>query len=238
MTVPVYVFACDKYYWALRVMLYLYQSYWNWPVTVFGFGKPSFELPNCATFESMGTFQDYPAGKWSDAVMGVLKSSSDEFAIILLEDYWLTRQVNTRAIRALRTYMGNHHKIARADLVTDRLYAENMKEVGPFGELDIITNDPPAPYHLSTQASVWNLLALREVLRPGESAGQTEISGSGRLAAAGWQVIGTRQCPVRYIIGVQQGKLALDGGYQKPGPVWKPEDLEMVTRMLKESGKL
>jgi hypothetical protein len=238
MTVPVYVFACDKYYWALRVMLYLYEQYWNWPVTVFGFGKPDFELPYCATFQSMGAFADYPADKWSDAVIGVLKSSNDEYAVILLEDYWLTRQVNTRAIRTLRTYMSQHHKIARADLVTDRLYAENMKDVEPFDELDIITNDPPAPYHLSTQASVWNLLSLREVLRPGESAGNTEIGGSGRLAEAGWQVIGTRQSPVRYIIGVQNGKLALDGGYQKPGPVWKPMDLEAVTRMLKEAGKL
>jgi hypothetical protein len=48
-------------------------------------------------------------------------------------------------------------------------------------------------------------------------------------------VIGTRQCPVRYIIGVQQGKLALDGGYQRT-VVWKSDDLETVKRMLKESG--
>lgn len=235
--IPVYIFASDKYLWALRVTLHLYEKYWNWPVTVFGFSLPTYPLPACAQFKSMGKFEEYPAWRWSDAVIGALQSTGDEIAVVMLEDYWLTRRVNLRVVRALGDYM-KIMDITRADLVTDRLYADNLKDLPPYGELDIITNDPPGQYAMSLQASIWNVDRLIKIMRPGETAWQTELEGTTRMTEAGYKVIGTRQCPVRYIIGVQNGKLALDGGYQKPGPVWQPDDLETVKQMLAEDGVL
>jgi hypothetical protein len=231
---PVYIFTSDKYLWALRVMLHLYQKYWGWPAIVFGFSKPEFELPKCARFESMGAFSDYPAGKWSDAVIKALQSNGDKYAVVLLEDYWLTRYVDEKAINLLGTYVMSHGDIARADLVTDRLYAPDLIEVEPYDDLDIISNDPPPSYHMSLQASIWNKAALLDALVEGESAWLAELNGTTRLINAGWRVIGTRQCPVRYVIGVQNGKLSLMGGYQVPAPKWKGEDLAAVVEMLKE----
>lgn len=232
--IPVYIFTSDKYLWALRIMLHLYQKYWGWPAIVFGFTPPKFELPKCARFESVGAFEDYPAGKWSDAVIGALQSTGDKYAIVLLEDYWLTRQVDTDAIRSLAGYVMQYGDIARADLVTDRLYAPDLIELEPYNDLDIISNDPPPSYHMSTQASIWNKAALLDALVPGESAWDTEMNGTARLISAGWRVVGTRQCPVRYVIGVQVGKLSLMGGYQVPAPKWKNSDLADVVEMLKE----
>lgn len=235
--IPVYVFASDKYLWALRIMLHLYQKYWAWPVIVFGFSRPEFEMPPCARFESLGEFKDYPAGKWSDAVIKGLKSTGDKYAVVLLEDYWLTRHVNSSAIRSLGAYVMQHGDIARGDLTTDRLYADKMSELEPYDDLDIITNDKDSAYNFSTQASIWNKQALIDALIPGESAWEAEVNSNTRLMAAGWRVVGTRQCPVRYIIGVQGGKLSLMGGYQVPAPKWKNADLADVVEMLKEERK-
>ena len=235
--IPVYIFASDKYLWALRVTLYLYEKYWNWPVTVYGFSLPAYPLPASAHFVSMGKFEDYPVNRWSDAVIGALQASKDDYAVILMEDYWLSRRVNVRAVGQLGNYM-NLNGVIRGDLVTDRLYAENMSDLEPYGDLDIITNDPPGQYTMSLQASIWNVEKLLKIMLPGETAWQTELEGTSRLNEAGYKVVGTRQCPVRYFIGVQAGKLALDGGYQKPGPVWQLEDLQTVKRMLAEDGVL
>lgn len=237
--IPVLIFTCDKYHWALRVTLHLYEKYWNWPVTVWGFARPEYDLPECATFVSMGKGEDYPAGKWSNAVIGALQSYGRSYAAILLEDYWLSRQVNLRAIRELRSYMGYHGDVIRGDLTSDRLYAENMRDIEPWGELDIIGNEPPAQYTMSTQASIWRTDVLaNDILKPNESAGLSELNGTTRMIDKHWRAVGTRQFPVRYFIGVQQGKLALDGGYQKPGPMWNDDDLREVKQILREEGKL
>ena len=238
MSLPVFVFASDKYLWALKIMLRQYVKYWDWPITVFGFTSPDYDLPSCAKFESMGRFIDYPANRWSDAVLGALERQRESHAVILLEDYWLIRNVNGVAIRDLFQYAISRPQIGRIDLVTDRLYASGVQEVDHFRDLDIIECIPPAPYHMSTQASIWNLDCLRNILVTGESPGQSELEGSSRMIKQGWRVVGTRQCPVRYIIGVQQRQLALDGGYQVPHPKWNTDDLQEVIHMLNEMGKL
>jgi hypothetical protein len=235
---PVYVFTSDKYLWALKIMLHLYQKYWNWPITVFGFSRPDYELPQNAKFISIGRFSDYPAERWSDGVLAALERQRESHAVVLLEDYWLVRHVNGVAVRSLQLYAEQHPEVGRVDLVTDRLYAANALEVGHFMDLDIMECNPPAQYHMSTQASIWKLDCLRKVLVPGETAWQSELEGTTRMINQGWRAIGTRQCPVRYIIGVQSGKLALDGGYQKPTVTWQQDDLKEVVWLLDKMGKL
>lgn len=235
---PVFVFASDKLYWALQITLHLCRKYLEMPITVFGFTQPDFELPPSANFESMGRFSDYPANRWSDAVIGALERRRESHAVVMLEDYWLIRKVNGVAVRHLFEYAWDHPRIGRVDLVTDRLYASNLREVDHYEDLDIVECIPPAPYHMSTQASIWKLECLHDILKNGESAWEAEHNGTTRMIQQGWRVVGTRQCPMRYIIGVQQGRIALDGGYQVPPPKWKPDDLNEVTRMLEKMGKL
>lgn len=230
--IPVYIFTSDKYLWALRVTLRLYEKYWNWPVTIFGFSLPAYPLPVNSNFVSIGNFGDYPVGKWSNAAIAALKSTGDKFAIVLMEDYWLSRRVNLDAVDSLGRYIASHKDVARIDLVSDRLYADNMKDLEPWEGLDIITNDPPGQYLMSLQASIWRLQALIDILKPNETAWQSELEGTSRMVQAGWQVVGTRQMPVRYFIGVQAGQLTLSGGYQKPCPVWNRIDLQTVSEML------
>lgn len=55
-----------------------------------------------------------------------------------------------------------------------------------FGEFD-----KQAPYLLSLQAAMWKPAALRELLRPGESAWQTEIDGTKRAKESRYDFMGT-----------------------------------------------
>lgn len=238
MTVPVAIFTADHRHAELRVMLYFYAKYWNWPAKVFGFRKPGFALEDNVDFISLGDMKDYPANKWSD---GIIKAIDEHIRtpqfILLLEDYWLTRRVDTDAVDWLAYYMSQHPDIVRGDLTTDRLYAGNLREVEPCGHLDIIENDPPADYHFSTQAAIWNTKELRKLLVSGETPWQTELEGTNRMKFRHSQgfpsrVVGTRQCPVRYLIAVQHGKLTLDGGYQKPAPAMLKADVDTAVEML------
>lgn len=242
MNVPVAIFTADHRHDVLRAMLYLYSKYWNWPATVYGFKPPAYALEDNISFTSLGDMADYPAEKWSDAVIKALEPIKAEQIIILLEDYWLTRPVDVLAINALAGYMRKHQDIARGDLTTDRLYAGWLKEVEPWGKLDIIENDPPQQYHFSTQAAIWNVELLRGFLRPNETPWQAELDGTSRMMEA-WKagkparVIGTRQFPVRYLIAVQGGKLTLDGGYQKPAPVMLKSDQQAAQAIMQASNE-
>lgn len=229
MTVPVAIFTADHRHAELRAMLYLYTKYWNWPATVYGFNAPQFPLGDNVTFKSLGWMADYPADKWSNGIIKALDLIDGERFIMMLEDYWLVRPVDVEAVDLLDDYMSKHPDIVRADLTTDRLYASNLKELGALSRLDIIENDPPADYHFSTQAGIWNKELLRRFLVPNETPWHCELEGTNRMKTAhskgeAARVIGTRQFPVRYLIAVQAGKLTLDGGYQKPAPILSEED--------------
>lgn len=239
MTVPVAIFTADHRHDVLRAMLYLYAKYWDWPATVFGFKQPEYELADNVNFVSLGDMSDYPPNKWSDGVIKALDYIKGKRFIMMLEDYWLTRMVDMEAIEDLNLYMSAHPDIVRADLTTDRLYASNLKELGGYGYLDIFENDPPADYHFSTQAGIWDKKLLRGFMVPGETPWLCELEGTNRMKTAHLngkpaRVIGTRQFPVRYLIAVQGGQLALDGGYQKPAPVLTDEDKKICRLLMSE----
>lgn len=238
MAVPVAIFTADHRHDVLKAMLYLYTKYWNWPATVYGFRRPNYALEDNIEFMSLGNMGDYPAEKWSDALIKALWEVQSEQIIILLEDYWLTRQVDTSAISLLSDYMRKHQDIVRADLTTDRLYGSDTTDVETLGRLDIIENIPPAPYHFSTQAGIWNVELLKGFLRPNETPWMAEMEGTNRMIKAykdgkPARVIGTRQFPVRYLIAVQGGRVTLDGGYQKPAPVMREEDKKAALSIMR-----
>ena len=143
--------------------------------------------------------------------------------------------VNTCALELLHEYATIHSEIARVDITTDRLYGANLAEVEPLEFLDIIENRPPAPYHLSLQAGIWKRDAFLKYVLPNESAWQVEIAGSNRMIGDGARVIGTRNFPLRYLIGIQQGKVALDGGYQLPAPIFAKEDREFIQGIVNKN---
>ena len=66
----IFVLTSDKYLDALKPFCYLFNKYWSpkQQVVIAGFTPPDFELPKNFHFHPIGPFEDFPIGKWSDAL--------------------------------------------------------------------------------------------------------------------------------------------------------------------------
>lgn len=223
----VIILTSDKTIHSLPAMAHQFNKYWSpeQQVIVGGFTPPSFELPSNFRFISLGEFENYPINRWSDALIQFLGEVPDERVIWMMDDFWLVRHVDIEAVEMLYDYMTVDTRIARIDLSSDRLYAKNIYDVRSLGRLDLIACMQPVEYHFSFQAGIWRKELLLKYLRKGERPDITEHEGTTRMNHDHAVVFGTRQFPVRYLIAIQAGKLALDGGYQQPRPPLTDADL-------------
>lgn len=198
-SLDVVVFTCDKYLWCLRPFAYLFDMFWpGQQVIVVGYGRPDFALPPNFSFYSIAP-ECYPAERWSDGVIEFLTWYSRDHFILMLEDYWLCRWVDTVGVEALAEYAAAHSDVWRIDLTGDRLYSGAARDVGFCRHLDLIETPPGTPYQVSTQACIMNRKLTLRVLQPGITPWQFELETT---LPAGMRVLGTRQMPVRYILGI------------------------------------
>lgn len=212
----VYITTCEKYYPALRSMAWLMERYWH-PlpdVEIAGFGPLPFDLPAWMHFHSIGKQEDYPFGKWANALMEFLRSMPDEVFLLLLEDMWPTRPVDTEALGILYRYMVQFRYVAKMDVCADRLYAMGMIPYGHVGRLDLVKSMPGSPYHLSLMPGFWRKEHLLSALILDENPHQVEMIGTPRLSHnQDVIVLGTRQWPLRVCLALRGGdhsKLLLD----------------------------
>lgn len=215
MTMRVITLTSDKYLHVLKPYSYLFNKYWgpDQQVLVAGFTLPDFTLPSNFSFHSIGRFEDYPAQRWSDAVIKLLNEIDDEAFCLMLEDYFLVRPVDRRAMSMLYDYARQFGYVLRIDVSTDRLfsrgpqYHKDIPDYGYCGHIDLIKSETTSEYHMSLQAGVWRRDNLLKMLIPNESPWQVELTGTTRLREQhpDMLVLGTRQWPVRYVIGCQGG---------------------------------
>jgi hypothetical protein len=184
----------------------------NQPVLVAGFTPPDFHLPDNFSFMSLGRFEDYPVNRWSDALIELLNRISDESLIIMLEDYWITRPVNVEAVRMCYDYAVQFKNVLRVDLTTDRLfsfgprYPQDIPDYGYCGYLDLVKTEN-IDYQMSMMTAVWRRDNLLRCLIPGETPWEVEIAGTARVnAMTDLLVLGTREWPIRHILGYRNGK--------------------------------
>lgn len=213
----VFITTCDKYLDALRPMAHQLNKYWRPSppeCVVMGFTPPTFDLPDNFTFHSVGPQADYPFGKWSDAVIKFLNEVEDEVFVLLLEDMWPLRAIDGRAIDMLAAYMHQFQYVARIDLTTDRLYAHGMREYNCLEWLDLIISMPGSPYHCSLMGGMWNRGHMLNLLKPGWSPHDVELTGTTDLSHnRDVIVLGTRQWPLRHTLALRAldvDKLLLD----------------------------
>jgi hypothetical protein len=212
----VFITTCDSYLPALKCMAWMMDKYWNPQpdVAVLGFKFPDFELPPNWSFCSVGEQEDYPFDKWSDALIAFLNEVPDDVFLLMLEDMWPIRKVDTEALDILYRYMLQFEYVAKVDLCGDRLYAMGMIPYGNVGRLDLIKSMPGSPYHLSLMPGFWRKKHLLSALIPNESPHQVEMIGTPRLSHnQDVIVLGTRQWPLRVCLALRGGdsqKLLVD----------------------------
>jgi hypothetical protein len=166
--------------------------------------------------------------EWTTDLRAALNSISDEVICLLMDDYWIGRQVDTNAVWFCYQYMLRCPDVARFDLCTDRLYAAGMTDYMALGYLDVIKSDPMSPYHFSYQASLWRRTTLLDCVVDHETPWESEIRGDERLRKLGALVLGTRQQPIHYTIAVQKGQFMPDGGYQTPAYAMNLDDVDYI----------
>jgi hypothetical protein len=199
----------DKYLPALRPFAHLLNKYWqpNPQVIVGGFTPPDFMLPRNFTFKSLGRFSDYPANKWSNALIKMLLELPHDVFVLMLEDYWLVREVHTADIQILTDYMHQFEYVARLDLTGDRLHSGFAKPYGEAGHVQLIVSDPDSQYHCSLMCALWRRAHMLKFLIENETPWEVELNGTSRLRALRNHllVLGTNDPPVHHTLALRGG---------------------------------
>jgi len=205
----VIVMTSDKYLPALLPFAWLFDKYWNneQQVLVAGFTPPDFDLPDNFEFHSIGKQEDYPFGKWSNALHDLLVDIDDEAFVLLLEDYWIKRKVDVHAIKILHSYAVQFGYVLKIDIAGDRLYAHGADLYYDTLEyLDLIKSMPGSPYHMSLMPGVWRKDNMLKVIIPNESPHNLEMEGTTRVShMQDLLVLGTRQWPYMNVLGLRGG---------------------------------
>jgi hypothetical protein len=120
----------------------------------------------------------------------------------MLEDYFLYEPVKVDIVARVDTYMGTHPDIGKCDLTDDRNIWRSDIPAPVFDEMFIPTKFLGA-FASSVQAAMWNKLFFLDLAEPTDSIWTFERESNMRLQECQpdhkWRVIGTSQCPVRYL---------------------------------------
>ncbi len=210
-TWTVLVVTSARYLWALRPFAYLFNIYWSQsqPVTVVSDARPGFALPNNFEYHVVNDGKLLPKERWTDGLIEALEWVDQSHVVLLLEDYWLVRMVDRLGVAYLADFMAQtgQENILRMDLTADRQYNGHAKDVGYLGQYDLVETPNDSEYQMSLQAGIWNVNHLLGLLEPGKSPWQVELeTGDTLQAKPQLRVLGTRQCPMRYINAFKSGK--------------------------------
>jgi hypothetical protein len=212
--VQVIVMTSDNYYHCLTPFMHLWRKFYtaytspeawsDYDLVICGFSEPEIDLTQFDPwrFHSIGAYEDYPADKWTDAMLKVLDEVADDVFILLLEDFWLCRPADARGVQFLVNYARQFKNVLKIDLATDRLYmhagatfACGANTYNHVGHLDLIKSPHGTPYQMSLWGGIWRRDVMRRFIIPGETAQQLELSGTPRVTED-VLVLGTRQAPL------------------------------------------
>ena len=211
------IMTSDRYTHCHQPFMYLFNKYWGrgdiWadrsevvrPVFC-GFTMPDnmqVYTEMGFSFYSIGDYADYPAPKWSEALLHILDNVAEEQFILMLEDYWPVRAIDTKAIKMLYDYARQFSYVMKIDVTNERLNnhilaGRSMPPIyGHVGYLDLIKSPPGSSYQMSLWGGIWNRALMRKFIVPGERAQEIEIMGTSRVNEAGDDVVvlGTKQAP-------------------------------------------
>jgi hypothetical protein len=241
----VIVMTSDNQHKCLNPFMWLWRKYWNPFIAldskvICGFTPPDIEMVDNWRFHSIGKYEDYPANKWSDAFIKVLNEVAQEQFILMLEDYWPVRQIDTFAVKMLFDYARQFKNVLKIDLTYERLYINGgsnflfgVNTYDHCGYLDLVKSPPGTMYQMSLWGGIWNREQLKRFIIPGEFAQQIEIAGTPRVTAVGDEVLvlGTRQAPLLHG-NIYQSRHEGKPVYEDSG--WKINDEDMKYMRFRE----
>lgn len=138
-------------------------------------------------------------GKWSNGLIDFFREVPDEYFGVMLEDYWLVREVNY----AMVSWMfdaAERAGVAKLDLHcgVSRL-AHRQLSMLPFGPYGVrwLELDQGERYRTSLHFNIWRKDYFLKLLQPDMSPWQFELCNPGCIND-GELILGSLECPVDY----------------------------------------
>lgn len=166
--IAVVVLSCDNYADIWEPFFTLFFKYWpDCPYPVYLVSETlNYNDPR------INIIINHKKTDWSSNLFEALNKLHENYAIILMEDYFLQKKVDTKRIEDLFHYMKSRHAGCL------RIYPNP----GP----DILCEDNPTvgviskgrEYRLSLQAAIWKKETILALLKKGETAWDFEINGT------------------------------------------------------------
>lgn len=170
------VLSCDKYADAWQPFFLFLKKYWSdcvFPIYL-GTNKKYFVFPNVKQIFSNKTTT------WSDELKTILEQIPEKNIIIILEDYFITKPVNNKAILDLVDVMEK----TDASFLKLGLFPTKFNSLWPHTSLKNFDNiaaiNKGSKYRICLQIALWNKEHLYELLKDNENPWQFEIGGSKR----------------------------------------------------------
>lgn len=137
---------------------------------------------------------------WSTGVIEHLSQIKEDYILLLLEDYYLSKKVDTDLIETMFGY------VKTLDLAYLSLFAYPPTDTAIQGYPLIGFNSQAMQNRMNTQAAIWKKEVLIDLLRKGESPWEFEINGSARSNRYAGQFCGVWKHAIHYQLAVGRGK--------------------------------
>lgn len=189
--IKIYITTSDDHLEYLKVTTYLLNKYWPVarPVTIVGYARPNFELPDNFKFVSMGS-QVGGARRWATDLKKFFSGLQDDYLIHGLDDYFICRPVD---VEVLETLVNNHlDKSVGWVGLTIGPSMRSHRCVRSYQDFEVIELAQDADYRITAQFNLWNREYLLKHLIEGDTPWDFEVKGSERARHDKMQILAAK----------------------------------------------
>lgn len=181
---------CDAYDDTWTAFFFQLKKHWK------SFNMPVYLATESKTFhfEPFNIFHPLKATNgtkiWSNRILKTLDYIQSEFILFMLDDFWLTSDVDNKLFDSIIEIMGHDKRIGYINLYADK--TDNGRWLNPTGptrgikdsEYDLFwETTKECPFRITTSAGLWRKSFLQKLLRSNENAWQFEGKANWRANA-------------------------------------------------------
>jgi hypothetical protein len=186
----IYIITCDKTNHILKLVIPLFDKYWNIEknVKILGFSKPEMVLPSDYSFISMKPKQ-LSIDDWGKDIATALEKEEEEHIIFMLDDFTPIDYIKPDIINKLCSLIENDDKIVRCSLGSDLYYNSPHRIIDTCDDYSIIEQTQESTYRITCQPSIWKRQYLTSFLKRSTNPWHFETANNPR---DGFRMIGTK----------------------------------------------
>ncbi len=195
------ILVCNKYKWLLPVFMHFYKKHWREnPYTTIVVNEAA----------HLGSQDLDPEGAtWSTWVINYLRHCTEDKLLLIMEDFIIRDRIDTERVKLAASLCAGNVGCVKLN-APDKWFRRHAKKTNIEGFREYPLDQK---YSMSLQTAIYQKQYLLDVLRDGESAWQTEHSGSKRLRGLRdkWRILWAELAIIDYHSGgiMEKGELRL-----------------------------